>query len=308
MIFVILTRVVRGLATILLVATFVFVTVRLTGDPIRSLLPEGTPASIEEQYRQRWGLDQPIQEQYLHYLAGLLRGDFGQSYFEARPAMAVVLDRIPTTLALAIPAFFLSTVVGVTTGTIAALRRGRLLDKALTSVNVVLGALPPFALGVMLVLAFAVGLGWFHSSGSELPKDLILPMVAMATAPAAMLARMTRAAMCDALAMPCVEHAKALGVSAPRRVLQYAIPNALLPIVTLLGFDAAYLIAGSSVIEVLFGWPGVGRLFVQAVNQHDFAVVQCVVIVITTSVVVVFALTDVAYRWIDPRLRAGGTR
>lgn len=300
---VIATRIFRALATITIVATVVFTIIRITGDPIRSFVPEGTPPEIENLYRQRFGLDKPIWEQYLVYLKGIARGDFGQSYFESSPAMDVVLQRIPATLQLTVPAFVLSSLTGIFIGIFAALHRGRWIDRVLSSTSVVFSAIPSFALGVVLVLVFAVVLHWFPSAGNQTPRHLILPLITMLIAPAALLARMTRASMADALSLPSLDHAAGLGIPRWRRIVQYALPNALLPLITLLGFELAYLLAGSSVIEVLFSWPGVGKLFVQAANQHDFAVVQCVVLLVTTSVVLVNAMVDISYRVADPRLR-----
>jgi peptide/nickel transport system permease protein len=300
---VIATRIFRALATIAIVATVVFTIIRITGDPIRSFVPEGTPPEIENLYRQRFGLDKPIWEQYLVYLKGIAHGDFGQSYFESSPAMDVVLQRIPATLQLTVPAFVLSSLTGIFVGIFAALHRGRWIDRVVSSTSVVLSAIPSFALGVVLVLVFAVFLHWLPSAGNQTPRHLILPLIAMLIAPAALLARMTRASMADALSLPSLEHAAGLGIPRWRRIVQYALPNALLPLITLLGFELAYLLAGSSVIEVLFSWPGVGKLFVQAANQHDFAVVQCVVLLVTTSVVLVNAMVDISYRVADPRLR-----
>lgn len=299
----ILIRVVRAVATILIVATVVFLVVRLTGDPIRSVLPEGTPPEIEAIYRARWGLDRTLWDQYLIYLGGIFRGDFGQSYFDSDSALNVVLQRIPATLSLALPTFVISAGVGISMGIFAALSRGKVLDRFISSSSVIMSALPPFAVGIVLVLFFSVQLRWFPSAGNATVASFVLPIVCMAIIPTALFARMTRTSMVEALALPSVTHAKALGVTRRRRVFSYALPNAMLPVVTILGFEVAYLIAGSSVVEVLFTWPGIGRLFVQAAAQNDFAVVQCIVILVTTSVVTVFAITDVMYGVIDPRLR-----
>lgn len=299
----ILVRLLRGLATILIVATVVFIIVRLTGDPVRSVLPDGTAPEIEQQYRERWGLDRSLPEQYLTYLLGIFRGDFGRSYFDADSALNVVLSRIPATLALTVPSFIVATAAGLLFGIIAALRRGGALDRFITTTSVIFGAVPSFVLGVILVLVFSVSLGWLPSAGNSTPAHIVLPLVTMAVASGASLARMTRASMADALAMPSMEHAKSLGISPIKRVLGYALPNAMLPLITVIGFELAYLLAGSSVIEVLFSWPGIGRLFVQAADRNDFAVVQAVVILITVSVVIVNALIDISYRVLDPRLR-----
>lgn len=296
-------RLLRAVLTVWLVVTAVFVIVRLTGDPIRSLLPENTPEQIVAQYRHRWGLDMSIIDQYWVYLGRLAHGDFGVSYFDAQGALHSVLDKVPATLDIAVPAFLIAAVGGSALGILAAVRRGSLVDRIVTTGAVAFASFPPFLVGVILVLVFGVKLKWLPTAGSATMSSLILPVLTLVLASGSAIARITRASMGTALDLPCIAHAQALRVGRRRQIFAHALPNALLPLLTVLGFQLAYLIAGSTVVEVLLAWPGVGRLFVQAANQHDFAVVQCVVLLVTISVVSVNALTDLAYKIADPRLR-----
>lgn len=297
-------RLFRSLAAILIVVTLVFLIVRLTGDPVRSLVPQNAPEETVAHYRKLFGLDAPLWEQYLHYLGGLLRGDFGASYFDANGALNIVMQRIPATLEIAIPAFLLSIFFGLAFGIFAAFRTGSRLGRVVTSTAIGFSALPNFLAGVVLILVLGVRLHWFPTAGNASIASAVMPIVTMALPPAAILTRVTQASMLEALSLPCVAHAQAIHVNRRRRILAHALPNAARPIVTIVGFDLAYLVAGSAVVEALFGWPGVGNLFIQASEQNDYAVVQCIVIVITVSVVTVHAFTDVAYRLVDPRLRS----
>ncbi len=303
MISAVLIRVVRSIVAILIVVTLVFVVVRLTGDPIRSVLPENTPEDIVQQYRIKWGLNGSLWQQYVDYIKGLLHGDFGRSYFDDTGALNAVVTRVPATLELAVPAFVLSTVAGLGLGITAAVRKGSALDRIISSGSIAMAALPGFLLGVVLMLIFGVKLHWLPTAGNNGLDHLVLPVITMAGTTAGVLARITRTSMIEALALPCLAHARALHVRRRRRTFAHALPNAALPLITVLGFELAYLVAGSSIVEVLFSWPGVGRLFVQASERNDFAVVQCIVVLVTVSVVIVYALTDVLYRVVDPRLR-----
>ncbi|MEU6606428.1 ABC transporter permease [Streptomyces shenzhenensis] len=300
----VIVRLLRSLAAILIVVTLIFCVVRLTGDPVRSVVPQDAPPEVIAHYRKVFGLDAPLWQQYLDYLGGLLHGDFGASYFDADGALDIVLRRVPATLRLAIPAFLLSSLLGLVLGIVAAARAGGRLDRAINSTAIGLVALPNFLLGVVLMLVLGVELHWLPTVGDAAPGAAVMPVIAMALPPTAMLTRVTRSAMADALALPCLAHAAAIHVSPRRRLFAHALPNAARPILTVIGFEIAYLVAGSSVIEVLFSWPGVGSLFVQASEQNDYAVVQCIVVLITVSVVIAHALTDLAYRLVDPRLRS----
>ena len=294
----------RALAAVLIVITLVFLVVRLTGDPVRSLVPQNASEEVVEHYRKLFGLDAPLWQQYLDYLAGLLRGDFGASYFDADGALNIVAQRIPATLEIAIPAFILSTLLGLTFGILAATKPRSPLSRLVSSTAIGFAALPNFLLGIVLILLLGVRLHWLPTAGNASFASVIMPVITMALPPAAILTRVTQTSMLEALALPSLAHAQAIHVSPVRRILAHALPNAARPILTIVGFDLAYLVAGSAVVEALFGWPGIGNLFVQASEQNDYAVVQCIVILVTVSVVIVHALTDIAYRLVDPRVKS----
>jgi len=300
----IIVRFLRSMAAIFIVITLVFFVVRVTGDPVRSLVPENAPQATVDHYREVFGLNAPLWEQYIYYLRGILHGDFGASYFDADGALNIVMQRIPATLQIALPAFFLSTVLGLSSGILAAAHSGDRVGRIISSTAIGFAALPNFVVGIVLILVLGVQLHWFPAAGNTSANSMVMPVLTMALPPAAILARVTQTSMAEALALPCVAHAHAIHVNRWRRILAHALPNASRSIITIVGFDLAYLVAGSAVVEVLFGWPGVGSLFVHASEQNDYAVVQCIVVVVTISVVIVHALTDVAYRLVDPRLRS----
>ncbi len=300
----IVIRVIRSLAAILIVVTLAFFVVRLTGDPVRSLVPENAPQTEVDQYRKLFGLDAPLWQQYLYYIRGLFHGNFGASYFDANGALDIVMQRVPATLQIAVPAFLLSTATGLTFGIFAASHSGGRFGRIISSVAIGFAALPNFVVGIVLILVLGVQLHWFPTAGNTSPGSMVMPVLTMALPPAAILARVTQSSMIEALALPCLAHARAIHAGRRRRITAHALPNAARPILTTVGFDFAYLVAGSAVVEVLFSWPGVGALFVQASEQNDYAVVQCIVVLVTVSVVIVHALTDLAYRVVDPRLRS----
>ncbi|WP_432850509.1 ABC transporter permease [Amycolatopsis sp. CA-161197] len=300
----VLTRVIRSLTAILIVITLVFFVTRLTGDPVRAFVPENAPPEIADHYRHLFGLDAPLWQQYLLYLRGLAHGDFGTSYFDADGALHIVVRSIPATLQIAIPAFLVSTAVGLAVGILAAAHSSGHLGRIISSTAIGFAALPNFVIGIILILVLGVKLQWFPTTGNTTAASIVMPTLTMALPPAAILARVTQTSMIEALALPCVAHARAVHVSRRRQILAHALPNAARPILTIVGFDFAYLVAGSSIVEVLFGWPGIGALLVRASQQNDYAVVQCVVVLVTVSVVIVHALTDLSYRLVDPRLRS----
>jgi len=207
MISAVLIRVVRSIVAILIVVTLVFVVVRLTGDPIRSVLPENTPEDIVQQYRIKWGLNGSLWQQYVDYIKGLLHGDFGRSYFDDTGALNAVVTRVPATLELAVPAFVLSTVAGLGLGITAAVRKGSALDRIISSGSIAMAALPGFLLGVVLMLIFGVKLHWLPTAGNNGLDHLVLPVITMAGTTAGVLARITRTSMIEALSLPCLAHA-----------------------------------------------------------------------------------------------------
>jgi len=298
-----LLRLGRATLTIMLVVTFAFIVLRLSGDPALMIMSAEAPAEAIAAFRKAWGLDQPIWIQYLHYLNAILHGELGMSMRDGRPAIVLVAERIPSTLMLTLPALALKIGFGVPAGVYAALHRNSLTDR-LVMIGAVAGfTIPSFVLGLLLVLLFAVQLGWLPSGGHETWLGVILPVFTLGLGGAGILARFTRSAMLEVLGQPYIRTASAKGVPWSAVVRNHALPNAAVPITTLVGFMIGSLIAGAVVVESVFSWPGVGRLMVVAVANRDLAVVQCILLLVSATMVGANLIVDLLYGVLDPRLR-----
>ena len=295
----------RAVFTLWLVVTFVFVVLRLTGDPAEQLLPDDIAPETVEYYRALWGLDRPLWEQYVGYLKSLAQGDFGISFRNNLPAIDLVLERVPATLQLMLTAFFVSMAIGIPCGIYAALHRDTAFDRTLMTAAVFGYSLPNFFLGIVLILIFSLTLRWLPSSGSDTLWHMVMPVVAYGTAFAGQVARFSRSAMLDVTGRAYMRTAHAKGASRPRRVYLHALPNAAIPIVTIVGLKLGEVIGGAVITENVFAWPGVGRLLTTAVANRDLAVVQCIVILIALTMVIANFIVDLAYGWLDPRIRVG---
>ena len=297
-------RIGRAMITIALVVTFAFVVLRLSGDPALIILGPEAPPEVIAAFRKAWGLDDPIWMQYFDYFGAIAKGELGRSMRDGRPAIALVLEQIPATLTLTIPALLLKLAIGIPGGIFAALHRGSLIDRAVMIGAVAGFTVPSFVLGLVLVLIFAVQLGWLPSGGQETWRHAILPIVTLGIGGAAVLARFTRSAMLEVLGQPYIRTASAKGVSWRAVVLSHALPNAAIPTVTIIGFMVGTLIAGAVVVESVFSWPGVGRLLVVAVANRDLAVVQCILLLVAATMVTSNLVVDFLYGFLDPRLRS----
>jgi peptide/nickel transport system permease protein len=296
-------RIGRAMITIALVVTFAFVVLRLSGDPALIIMGPEAPPEVIAAFRKAWGLDDPIWMQYFDYFGAIAKGELGRSMRDGRPAIALVLERVPATLTLTIPALLLKLAIGIPGGIFAALHRGSLIDRAVMIGAVAGFTVPSFVLGLVLVLIFAVQLGWLPSGGQETWRHAILPIVTLGIGGAAVLARFTRSAMLEVLGQPYIRTASAKGVSWRAVVLSHALPNAAIPTVTIIGFMVGTLIAGAVVVESVFSWPGVGRLLVVAVANRDLAVVQCILLLVAATMVTSNLIVDFLYGFLDPRLR-----
>jgi peptide/nickel transport system permease protein len=297
------TKTMRALFTIGLVVSFVFVVLRVSGDPTRILLPEDTPPAIVALYAQKWGIDRPIWEQYITYVERLLLGDLGRSFFDGRDALQLVVERVPMTLQLGLAALAITVVFGLSFGVLAALYRGTVLDRAVMAVSVVAYGLPNYFLGILLILFFSLELRWLPSSGAGTWKHLLMPAATLGLSSAGIIARFTRSAMLEVLRQSYMRTARAKGLRWWQQIAWHALPNAAIPVVTILGFQVGWIIGGAFVVETVFAWPGVGRLFIQSAGVRDFSVVQTIVILISISVIATNLAIDLAYGWIDPRIR-----
>lgn len=300
-----LIRLARAVLTVALVVTFAFVVLRLSGDPALIIMSNEAPPEAVAAFRKAWGLDDPLWLQYLRYFSAIWQGELGQSMRDGRPALEIVLERIPATLALTLPALALKLGIGLPAGIYAALHRDSPIDR-LVMVTAVAGfTVPSFVLGLVLVLVFSVQLGWLPSGGQESWRHAILPVLTLGIGGAAILARFTRSAMLEVLGQPYIRTASAKGVPWAAVVRGHALPNAAIPTVTIVGFMVGSLIAGAVVVESVFSWPGVGRLLVVSVASRDLAVVQAILLLVAVTMVSSNLTVDLLYGLLDPRLRSG---
>jgi peptide/nickel transport system permease protein len=303
MILFLLGRVGESLLAVLGVVTIVFVVTRLIGDPAILMLPVGATAEQLAQFRSELGIDRPIHVQYLDFLARAALGDFGRSFQHARPAIEVVLERMPATLQLASTAILLGLLIGGVAGMVAAMQRGTLIEVVVMLLALIGQATPVFWLGLMLILFFAVDLGWFPTGGSGSFWHLVLPAITLATFTSASIARLLRSSVIDVLREDYVRTARAKGLM-PATVLAWHIArNALIPVVTMIGILMGELLGGSVVTETVFAWPGVGRVIIQAVEAKDFPVVQAGIMLIAVTFVTINFVIDLLYGVLDPRIR-----
>ena len=309
----ILTRLALTIPVVWLVVSLVFLLIHLVpGDPIQQMLGEGaTPADISA-LRHQYFLDKPLWWQYAHYWSGVLHGDLGASIRLHDTVAHLVVQRYPYTLALALTALILGIALALPAGILAAVARGRRLDQALSVVSLFGLSVPGIALGPVLILVFSVLLGWLPVSGAnsggaggtiEWPY-LVLPSIAMGASLAAILTRMIRTSMLEELGQDYIRTARAKGLSEFAVVWRHALPNALVPVITVVGLQFGALLAGAIVTEKIFSWPGLGRLVVDAISNRDYALVQGCLLSIGLTYVLVNLLTDLVYRWVNPRIRA----
>ncbi|MCP5149448.1 MAG: ABC transporter permease [Chromatiales bacterium] len=267
------------------------------------MLGESARAADREALRAALGLDRPVAEQLVRYLGGLARLDLGQSLHSQRPIAELLAERIPATAVLALASLAVAVVMAVPLGLLAAARRGRLADHLAMGVAMLGVSIPNFVLGPVLVLVFAFWLGWVPVSGREEPTALILPAVTLGSALAAILSRMVRATVLEVLEEDYIRTARAKGLGEVRLLVGHALGNAGLPLVTLLGLQLGTLLGGAVITEMVFSWPGVGQLTIEAIQRRDYPLLQGCVLLISVAYVGVNTLTDVAYGLLDPRVR-----
>ncbi|MCR2811269.1 MULTISPECIES: ABC transporter permease [unclassified Microbacterium] len=295
------------------VITILFLLLEIApGDPIQTLVGD-VPISeaLRQQIYATFGLDKPLWERYFIYMGNVLTGNLGVSFGTEVPVTQLIGERIGNTLALAIPSFILSTIGAVIIGAIAAKTRKRWLDSLLSGSSVALFSLPNFWLGLMLIIVFSVTLGWlpvqgkapYGVEGIEI-QYMILPLITMVTAELAFKARIMRASMIESLGQDFMDTARSKGLSERQALRRHALPNALLPMVTVAGLSLAHILAGSVLVEKVFGWPGMGLLFIGAIERQDTFLVLGIVIVLTITILIVNIVTDVVYGLVDPRLRS----
>lgn len=296
-------RLYHAILVLIGISLIVFFMLHLTGDPVALLMPhDATPAQIDD-LRERMGFNDPLYVQYGRFFVRALQGDFGESFRNQQPAMELLLERMPATLQLAAAAMALALAVALPVGILSALRRNSWFDHGGMVFALIGQSMPVYWLGILLILIFAVQLGWFPAGGRGTFAHLVLPAVTLGLFSMARVARFTRSAMLEALGQDYVRTARAKGLPEPRVVLVHAFKNAALPIVTIVGLDFATLLGGAVITETIFGWPGVGRFTVEAIGIRDFPVVQASVFSLALIFVVANLAVDILYTWLDPRIR-----
>ena len=307
-----LRRLLSAVPVLFIVSLISFGLMRLIpGDPAASIAgPSATPAQIE-QLRRDLGLDEPLLMQLLHYYQGLLQGDFGKSLLLGKGVLAATMERLPVTIGLSLYALVLTLLLGVASGIIAALRQNTWVDQVAMMIAMLGISIPNFFLGLLMIIFFAVQLGWLPSGGyvpfTQDPigwlRSTTMPAISLALLQAGLLARITRSGMLEVLRQDYVRTARAKGLPERQVILKHALANALIPIVTVVGIIISLLLSGAVVTEALFSLPGMGQLLTQAVLSRDYPMVQGGLLLVTTFLVVVNILVDILYALIDPRVR-----
>jgi ABC-type dipeptide/oligopeptide/nickel transport system permease component len=299
----VIRRLLQVLPIVFLVATTVFFLFKLIpGDPATVFAGEqASPATIAR-VRERLGLDQPIMVQYWRYLQRLVKGDLGTSFINGMEVIDLVKARFPNTIRLAFISTILSAFLGVSIGMVSALKRETIIDYLLTVVALLGISIPIFWLGLLLIYIFSVELSLLPIAGAATWKNYIMPVCTLSAVSVASILRITRSSILEVMGEDFVRLARAKGLKESRVVFRHVLPNALIPVVTVIGLQFGYMLGGSIITETIFGWPGMGRMLVVAVNQRDVMVVQGVLIVFATSFVLVNLIVDIVYALIDPKI------
>ena len=298
-----LSRLAQTLLVVFLSLTAVFFLARLGGDPVLLFLPMDIQAKDINEFRERLGFNDPLPVQYGRFMAGAVRGDFGESLRYKQDALGLVLERLPATLKLGGSALLLTFLLAIPVGVISAMRRGSVWDFVGMGGAVLGQAIPGFWLGLMLIYLFSVQLGWLPTGGTGGVVHYVMPVLVLASFYAARIARLTRSAMLDVLGEDFILTARAKGLAELVVVAKHTLRNAAIPIVTLAGLETGQLLGGAVITETIFAWPGVGRLTVQALLNRDFPLVLAAVFVISLTYTLTNLAVDLLYGWIDPRTR-----
>ncbi len=296
-------RAIHGAIVLIGVSIIVFSLMHLAGDPVAVLLPLDTPQDQIEAFRHEMGFDRSLPRQYLSFMSRAVRGDFGYSYHYRTDAMGIVLQRMPATLTLTFGALFAALIVAIPAGILAALRQGRISD-VLIRMLVLLGqAVPGFWLALMLMLIFGVRLRWLPVSGAEGWTSLILPAIVAGSFSMATITRLLRSNLLETLEKTYITTARGKGLPEHLITTRHALRNAAIPTITVIGLQMGWLLGGAVIAEVVFAYPGMGRLAVTAISYRDVPVIQSFVAVTAAIVVVINLTVDIAYSWLDPRIR-----
>lgn len=315
----IIRRLVQAVFVLIIVTILVFFVMRLLpGDPIiiyvaQTAQLEAMPPEMIDQLRAKFGLDKPLWLQYFNWVGNIFQGDFGESIFYHEKVSALMLERFPVTLHLGVSALILGAVLGVLAGLLAAIRRGKWLDKIITPLTYVGITIPVFFVAILMIYTFGLKLGWLPICGYTSPLDdfwfstrqIVMPVIAMAVFSLAANARQMRSSMLEVIHQDYIRTAWAKGLNERRVIMRHAVKNSLIPVITLMGIGVGIVFGGSVIIETIFAIPGVGHLFVSSIFGQDYVVVQAITFVIATIILVVNLIVDISYGWLDPRIKYG---
>ncbi len=297
-------RCITAVIVIFGVSTLVFLLIHIVpGDPVEVMLGETAQFADTEALRTALGLHLPLHQQWLNFMSQLFTLDPGTSIYSKREISSILAERIPPTVLLACASIIIAISIALPLGIMAAVYRGSRWDSGAMTLSMLGISIPNFWMGPLLIMVFSLWLGWFPVSGNEGFASLILPAFTLGTALAALLSRMVRAALLEVLNEDYIRAARARGLSQLAVVLRHGLPNAALPIITVLGMQFGALLAGAVITETIFSWPGVGQLTIEAIQKRDYPVVQACVLLISLTYVTVNLLTDLAYAFLDPRVR-----
>ncbi|MFN8632330.1 MAG: ABC transporter permease [Chloroflexota bacterium] len=308
-------RVLRAVVALWGIVTIVFITMRLSGDPVPLMLPPDAPPSEMNRVRAELGLDRPIPIQYVVFLGNVLHGDLGRSIHLRQPAVNVALERLPATFELAISAFLLAVMIALPAGLISAAKRNSIWDNLAMLLALIGQSAPTFYIGIMLILVLGLQLGWFPVSGrgdgswlnpADWPTMLwhvCLPAVTLGAFAMASIARLTRSAVLEVMRQDYIRTARAKGLRDVVVLLRHNLTNAAIPIITIMGLQFGTLLGGAVVTETVFSWPGIGLLAIKSIGSRDYPIVQSSVLLVAMAFVVVNFLVDLAYGWLNPRIR-----
>ncbi|WP_206026913.1 ABC transporter permease [Jiella endophytica] len=299
----ILGRALQGVVVMTGVSLIVFFALFLTGDPAALMMPPDANRAEIEAFRHAMGFDDPLLVQYGRFVGGVLTGELGNSLRFHRPALELLFERLPATALLACVALIWSSLLGFLLGTIGALRRNSAVDFAIRVISLLGQAIPVFWLALLLIIVFALDLRWLPSSGIGTPEQLVLPSIALGAYYFSAITRLVRASLIEVLGQDYIRTARAKGISSWRIVVHHALRNALIPVITVQGMYFASLLGGALITEIIFAWPGIGRLAVDSIQTKDFPVVQAVVLFAAFVFVVMNFLVDIAYVLLNPRIR-----
>lgn len=299
----ILSRLGQSVLVMFGVSVLIFYSLHLTGDPAAVMMPPGSSQAEIDHFRQAMGFDRPLLWQYGHYLNAVLHGDLGQSLRYDQPVTELIAQRVPATLLLAVTALAWSTIVGLLLGLVSAIWRNSFWDLLARLLAFSGQAIPVFWLGLLMILLFSLQLRWLPSSGYGSASQLIMPAVSLGAYYMSAIARLVRASLIDVLHLDYIRTAQARGLSQWRILIRHGLRNALIPVVTVQGMYFASLLGGALVTEIIFAWPGIGRLAVQAIQNRDFPLVQAIVLLAALVFVMVNLLIDLLYVVLNPRIR-----